>query len=133
MSASAIAAMLPTERGTAVASSSAALDAVRSTAAGPLVGVNRGAEVLAITKRAHADLGLKQEAAAAQAGVKPSQYSTALSGTGNFGLTWLYAQDDAFLLRWIELVMEYRGLTPDNKRAIRACRIVELVRLLTED
>lgn len=109
------------------------LSEIKATSQGPLIGVNRGAEVLAITRKVHHELQLKQEAAAAQAGAKPSQYSTAINGTGNFALTWLYAQDDAFLLRWIELVMEARMLTPENKKARRACQIAELVRLLTED
>lgn len=109
------------------------LNDVQATSQGPLIGVNRAAEVLAITRRVHHELELKQEAAAAVASVKPSQYSTAINGAGNYAVTWLYAQNDAFLLRWIERVMEARGLTPENKQAIRACRIVELVKLLTED
>ena len=109
------------------------LNGVQATSRGPLTGVNRGSDVLAIIKRVHAEMQLKQQSAAAQAGVKESQYSTALNGTGNFGVTWLYAQDDAFLLRFVELLMEARHLTPDNARAVRACRIAELVRLLTED
>jgi hypothetical protein len=109
------------------------LNAVQATSQGPLIGVNRDAEILSILKRVHAELGVKQEGAALQARVKPSQYSNAINGTGNFGMTWWYAQDDAFLLRTFELVMEARGLTPENKRAQRAFKIAELVRLLTEE
>jgi len=109
------------------------LNDVQATAKGPLTGLKTGGEVLVITKQVHHDLGLKQQSAAARAEVKESQYAAALGGVGNFSLTWLYAQDDVFLLRWIERVMEARMLTPDNRRAVRATRIVELVRLLTED
>ena len=37
------------------------------------------------------------------------------------------------ILRFFEVVMEHRGLTPENKRAQRAFRIAELVKLLTEE
>lgn len=109
------------------------LNDVHPSSGGPLIGVNRGHEVLAIIGRVRAELGLKQEGMAAVASVKPSQFSNALNGSGNFAVTWLWAQDDAFLLRFFELAMEARGLTPENKRAQRAFRIAELVRLLTED
>lgn len=109
------------------------LNDVQATSQGPLISVNRASEVLGIIRRVHHEQGLKQEAAAAQARVKPSQYSLALNGTGNFNVAWLWEQDDAFLLRFFELAMEARGLTPENKRAQRAFKIAELVRLLTED
>ena len=107
------------------------LNTVRATSQGPLIALN--SDVLPIIRRVHAELGLKQEAAAALAHVKPSQYSTAINGTGNFAVTWLWAQDNTFWLRFFELVMEHRGLTPENKRAQRAFRIAELVKLLTEE
>ncbi len=109
------------------------LNDVQATSQGPLIGVNHGAEVLTLISRVRAELGLKQEGMAGQAGVKPSQFSNALNGSGNFAVTWLWAQDNAFLLRFFELAMEARGLTPENKRAQRAFRIAELVRLLTEE
>lgn len=109
------------------------VNSVHATSRGPLTHVNSDAEVLRIIRRVLAEQELKHEAAARSAGVKPSQFSLALNGTGNFGVTWVYAQSDAFLLRFVELLMETRGLTPENARAVRACRIVELVKLLTED
>lgn len=109
------------------------LNSIQATSAKPLSRVNSGAEVLRLTREVHHEVGLKQQAAAVLAEAKESQYSAALNGAGvNYALTWLYAQDDAFLLRWIEKVMEHRGLTPENRQAVRAFRIVELVRLLTE-
>lgn len=117
----------------AASSTETHLNAVKATSHGPLISLNRNAEVLQLIRRVLAEQELKHEAAAREAGVKPSQFSLALNGTGNFGVTWLYAQSDAFLLRFVELLMETRGLTPENQRAVRACRIVELVRLLTED
>lgn len=87
-------------------------------------------EILDLIRQTHADVGLKQEAAAVLAGVKPSQYSAALNGTGNFGATWIWAQDDRFIVRLLELVSEARGLTPANVSAIRRRRIVELIELL---
>lgn len=95
----------------------------------PLIDVNRP-EILSLIRQALADVGLKQEAAAAIAGVKPSQFSAALNGQGNFGATWIWAQDDRFLLRLLELVMDARHLTPASARALRMKRIVELVELL---
>lgn len=109
------------------------LNSVQATSRGPLTGVNAGSEILHLIRRTLAEVELKHEAAAAFAGVKPSQFSLALAGTGNFGATWLWSQSDVFLLRFVELVMEARGLNPENARAVRACRIVELVRLLTEE
>lgn len=98
----------------------------------PLIDVKPSA-ILGLIKQAMTDVGLKQEAAAAIAGVKPSQFSSALNGQGNFGATWLYAQDDRFILRLVELVMETRQLTPENVSAIRRRRIVELLDLLLEE
>lgn len=96
-----------------------------------LSGLNR-AEILDLIRQAMTAAGLKQQAAAAAAGVKESQFSAALNGQGNFGARWLWAQDDAFWLAFIALVMEARSLTPENARAVRAGRIAELVKLLLE-
>lgn len=99
----------------------------------PPLGVVKGRELLAIIRQALAETGLKQDAAAAAAQVKESQFSSALNGRGNFGVTWLWAQPDAFLLRFVDLVIAARGLTPAAARTQRAIRIGELVRLLVED
>lgn len=97
-----------------------------------LIDVNQP-EILALIRQALSDVGLKHEAAAAAAHVKPSQFSAALNGQGNFGATWLWAQDDRFLLRLFELVMEARQLTPANQQAVRRRRIVELIDLLLSE
>lgn len=93
----------------------------------------KGRELLSIIRQAMAETDLKQQAAAAAADVKESQFSSALNGSGNFGVTWLWAQSDAFLLRFVELLVAARRLTPAASRARRAARIGELVRLLIED
>ncbi len=90
------------------------------------------AEILSLIRETLQEVGLKQEAAAAIAGVKPSQFSAALHGQGNFGATWLWAQDDAFLLKLIEKVIAARALTPEQASAVRRQRIVELIGLLLE-
>lgn len=87
-------------------------------------------EILELIRRAHVDVDLKHEAAARAAGVKPSQYSAALNGHGNFGASWLWAQDDRFLARLLELVSDARQLTPERVSALRRRRIVELIDLL---
>lgn len=97
-----------------------------------LIDVNQP-EILDLIRQALADVGLKHEAAAAIAGVKPSQFCAALSGQGNFGARWIWAQDNRFVLRLLELVMATRGLTPANVRAIQRQRIVELVDLLLRE
>jgi len=108
------------------------LDSIKATSRGPLIDVE-AATVLGIVQRVHAELRVKQEYAAMRARVKPQQYSAALNGTGNFSIVWLFAQEPAFLLRWFELAMEAYGLDPTNAKAVRALRILELFRLLTED
>lgn len=109
------------------------LNAVQATAKGPLTHVHSGHDILGIVQRVHHELRVKQQYAAGRAGVKESQYSAALHGSGNFSIVWLFGQEPAFLLRWFELAMEHYGLDATNKRAVRANRILELMRLLTED
>jgi hypothetical protein len=108
------------------------LNSVHATSHQPLGGVN-GRELLSIVRQAMVETATKQHAAAAAAQVKESQFSSALNGTGNFGLTWLWAQSDAFLLRFVDLLIAARRLTPAATRARRAARIGELVTLLIED
>lgn len=97
-----------------------------------LIDVNQP-EILPLIRQTLVDVGLKHEAAAAIAGVKASQFSAALNGTGNFAAAWLWAQDDRFLLRFVENVMDARRLTPENAKEVRRRRIVELVDLLTKE
>lgn len=94
-----------------------------------LIDVNQP-EILDLIRQAHYDCGLKQEAAARIAGVKPSQYCSALNGQGNFAATWIWAQDDHFVSHLLDLIKAARGLTEENVRAVRRRRIVELVDLL---
>jgi hypothetical protein len=105
------------------------LNAVQPRMASALIDVKPG-EILGLIQRALRDVGLKQEAAAAVAGVKPSQFSAALNGQGNFGAAWLWAQDDRFLARLVELMTDARRLTPERVSALRRQRIVELLDLL---
>lgn len=111
---------------------SSGVNSVHAALRAPADGVN-GREVLSIIRQVLAEAGLKQEAAAAAAQVQPSQFSSALHGKGNFAVTWLWAQSDAFLLRFVDLLIAARALTPAAARARRAARIAELVRLLVED
>jgi hypothetical protein len=90
-------------------------------------------EVLSIIRQAMAETGLKHQAAAATACVKESQFSSALNGTGNFAATWLWARSDVVLLRFVELLISARQLTPAAARARRAARIGELVSLLLDE
>ena len=99
----------------------------------PPLGVVNGGEVLGLIRQACDETGLKHHAAAAAANVKASQFSSALNGRGNFAVTWLWAQPDDFLLRFIELLAASRRLTPDASRARRAARIGELVTLLLDE
>lgn len=94
-----------------------------------LIDVNQP-EILDLIRQTHADLRLKQDAAARIAGVKPSQYSAALNGQGNFGATWIWAQDDLFVSHLLDLIKAARGLTEENVRVLRRRRIVELIDLL---
>ena len=107
------------------------LNSVQATSHPPLKAV-KGREILALIRQAMAETDLKQGAAAAAAHVKESQFCSALNGSGNFGVTWLWPQSDAFLLRFVELLIAARQLTPESARAARAAKIGELVRLLVE-
>lgn len=109
------------------------LNSIQATSHGPLIGVNSGSEVLGIVKRVHSEMGVKLGTAASLASVKESQYCAALNGTGNFSIVWLFSQELPFVLRFMELAMEQFGLDATNRKAVRALRILELTRLLTED
>lgn len=111
------------------------LDSVRTPSQPLRTSANREHPILVILRRAHSETSTKQEGAAAAAEVPPSQYGDGLNGapSRNYAVTWLWAQSDLLLLRFVELLLEARGLTPDNKKAVRANRIIELMRLLTDE
>lgn len=109
------------------------LDSIRATQGGPLIDVDRGAEILAILRRTHGELGYKQEVAASRSHLKPQQYSAAINGNGHYSIVWLFQQELPFILRVLELAMEHFGLDATNRKAVRALRILELTRLLTDD
>lgn len=48
----------------------------------------------------------------------------------SFDIDWLAAQDNAFLIDFIDLVIEARQLTPESKRLTRASILAELTRQL---
>lgn len=102
---------------------------VHADGASALIDVNQP-EILAVIRQTLHDVGLKHEAAAAVARVKPSQFSAALNGQGNFGASWLWAQDDVFFARFLANVQAARQLTPERTSAVRRQRIVELIDLL---
>lgn len=109
------------------------LDEVRATSQPPAKVSEVSAErhiPLGLIRAAATDCELSQKALALNAGCTESEMSDALAGRRNFALAWIWAQDDAFLLRFLELAMQARGLTPDAQKAVRAERIAELVRLL---
>ena len=89
-------------------------------------------EILPVIRRAASAVGLSQKAMAQSAECPESEISDALNDRENrrFDAEWLWRQDDAFLLRFVEEVMEARKLTPENVRAIRRKRIIELIELL---
>lgn len=92
-------------------------------------------EILAIIRRAKDAVGLSQKAMAIAAGVSESELSEALHGRANrrFDAEWLWRQDDLFLLKFVELLMDARALTPENAAAVRRQRIVQLVELLLQE
>jgi hypothetical protein len=112
------------------------LNSIHATSQPPVTATNRRDHpVLLLLRKVHRETDTSQQAGALSAGVPESQYGDGLNGTPNrnYAITWLYAQSDLFVLRFVEGLLEARGLTPDNKRAVRAYRIIELVKLLTED
>lgn len=89
-------------------------------------------EILSVIRRAMAECTLSQKAMALNAGCPESELSEALNGRDNrrFDAQWLWRQDDTFLLRFLELVMEVRELTPADARRVHIQRIKELIGLL---
>lgn len=91
--------------------------------------------MLALLRAVHRETDTSQQAGAVTAGVTESQYGDGLNGTQNrhYSVLWLWAQSDLFILKFVERLMEARSLTPENKRAVRAFRMLELIKLITED
>lgn len=91
-------------------------------------------EILPVIRRAMAKTGTSQKAFAIAARCTESELSEALNGREGrrFDADWLWRQDDAFVLAFLDEVTEARGLTPENKDAIRRHRIIELIELLLQ-
>lgn len=89
--------------------------------------------LVAIVQQAMSETGLSQKAFAINAEQSQSVVSEAFNGRRTLALGWLWAQDDVFLLRFFELAMKERRLTPEHASAIRRRRIVELMDLLLQE
>jgi len=77
--------------------------------------------------------GATQKGMAIEAEVEESNLSAGIKGDERkFDIDWLTAQDDAFVVAWIDALMRLRGLTRETRAAVRAARIGELVQLLAE-
>jgi hypothetical protein len=90
-------------------------------------------EVLRLIQQTRLDTGMSQKELALNADVTESEMSEALSGARRFSAEWLWMQPDRFLLKFVDLLMDARHLTPENVRAVRASRIKELIGLLLEE
>lgn len=90
-------------------------------------------EILRLIQQCKADCGMSQKELALNASCRESEMSDGLAGARRFSAEWLWLQPDRFLLRFVELLMEARHLTPENARAVRAARIKELIGLLLEE
>lgn len=108
------------------------LSAVRTRSAKARIDANpvEQSTVVALVKQAASETGLSQKTMALNAGVPESTISDALNQRRNFSAEWWWAQPDTFLLRFLELVMDARHLTPESASATRKARIAELVTLL---
>jgi hypothetical protein len=107
------------------------LDEIRATKAH---GQIEPKEILPVIRRAMAKTGTTQKAFALAARCTESELSEALNDRDGrrFDAEWIWRQDDAFLLVFLDEVTEARGLTPESKDAIRKQRIVELIGLLLQ-
>lgn len=87
-------------------------------------------ELLPLIRQAMSETNLSQKAFAINAHQPESVISEAFNARRNFAAEWWWAQPDTFLLRFLELTMDARHLTPESASAIRRRRIVELIDLL---
>lgn len=96
---------------------------------------DRREQVIELVREVMADTGTSQKALALQAGQPESVVCDALSPTGsrNLAAEWLLDQPDAFLLALLDKIRAARGLTEESRRAAKAARIGELVKLLVEE
>jgi len=92
-------------------------------------------EVLGCIRRAMSTRGLSQKAFAITARCTESELSDALNGRDNrrFDVEWVWRQDDDFVIAFLDEVTAARGLTPENKSAVRRRRIIELIDLLLQE
>lgn len=111
------------------------LNSIHATSQGPLIGVNREHPMLTLLRTVHRETETSQQAGALSAGVKESQYGDGLNGAPNrnYAVTWIWGQSDLFVLKFVERLMEARNLSPDNRKAIKAFRMLELIKLIAED
>lgn len=112
----------------------ARLGAIRSKQAKAQIDPNLK-EILPVIRRAMGKTGLSQKAMAIAARCTESELSEALNGRDGrrFDADWIWRQDDTFVVAFLDEVTETRGLTPENRNAIRRARIVELIGLLLQD
>lgn len=92
-------------------------------------------EILIIVRQTLAETGTSQKKFAKNAGCTESELSEAVNERENrrFDAEWLWKQDDAFLLKFLENVMDARQLTPERVNDVRRARIVELIDLLLRE
>jgi hypothetical protein len=91
--------------------------------------------MLGCIRRAMGKTGTSGKVFALSAGIPESEFSEAINARPGrrFDVEWLWKQDDAFVVAVLDEVTETRGLTPENRNAIRRARIVELINLLLQD
>jgi hypothetical protein len=65
------------------------------------------------------DLQRSQKQTAIDAGCADSDFSAALNGKQRFDTDWLDAQDDTFVLTFVDKWLRARGLQRESKRAAR--------------
>jgi hypothetical protein len=90
------------------------------------------AEFLRLIRLSMKDAGMSQKEMAINAGCTESQLADGLNGVRNFSADWLWEQPNSFWLKLRDHVDAAKGLTVENRRALAAERIGELVKLLIE-
>ena len=111
------------------------LNSLRPTSAKARIHANPpdASDLIPLVRQAASETNLSQKAMALNARIPESVLSEAFNGRRNFAAEWWWAQPDTFLVRFLELAMDARQLTPENVSAIRRRRIVELVDLLLQE
>jgi hypothetical protein len=110
------------------------LDAIRPNGRSARIDPN-ATEILAVVRRAMARTSLSAKAFCIAAACTESEFSEAINGKRGrrFEIAWLWKQADDFIVAFLDEVTETRGLTPENRHAIRRARIIELINLLLQD